>query len=701
MHRFGQCLGIFVIALLISMTLVSCTSSQKSSDQSAEQKPAATPQSPQNPSDPGSPVGSSEKTPPVSLTEETELPQETGQKRPDSPGDHPGPGPTTPPSSEIKNPDTLVVAYANDVASLDPASANDPTSSQVIFQIYENLIMYDGPSTERFVPMLAEQVPSLENGLIKPRPDGSYVISFPIRQGVRFHDGSELTPEDVAYSFQRLLLLDRRGGPSWLLLSPLLGVNTAEGLAMQIEAKDKRKQLSELEFGKLSEETLMKTCDRVLRAVQVNGDHVEFHLPTAFAPFFALLTHGAGGGGIINKRWAIAQGAWDGQCATWTKFHNPEVDQNPLRDKANGTGPFKLESWDRRGGVLTLVRHESYWREPAKLQKVLIQSVPTWRTRQAMLERGDADIVTVERANAADVENATGVRLIRGQLQMTMSYFMLNQSIQARNNAYLGSGKLDGQGIPPDFFRDVRVRKAFAYSFDWEAFLREIWQGDAQQAPGPLPGGLAFSHPQTYRFDLKSATELFKAAWAGKVWEKGFKFTALYASGDETDKAALELLSRRLREINPKFVLEIAGVDFATLLNKSRERMVPLYPAGWAEDYHDAHNWLYPIMHSQGFYSAHLGIGTRYDAQIDAALKTYDETKRQQLYAQLQARAYEDVPVIFLVQAAPRHYQRRWVDGYYFNPAWPGPNFYILSKQAAAQPNPDYISRFNLQVQEW
>ena len=32
---------------------------------------------------------------------------------------------------------------------------------------------------------------------------------------------------------------------------------------------------------------------------------------------------------------------------------------------------------------------------------------------------------------------------------------------------YIGSGQLDGNGVPPDFFSDLHIRKAFAYSFDF------------------------------------------------------------------------------------------------------------------------------------------------------------------------------------------------------------------------------------------
>jgi len=49
---------------------------------------------------------------------------------------------------------------------------------------------------------------------------------------------------------------------------------------------------------------------------------------------------------------------------------------------------------------------------------------------------------------------------------------------------YLGSNKLDGNGAPPTFFDDVHIRRGFAYAFDWDAVINEIYQGEAVQSTG-------------------------------------------------------------------------------------------------------------------------------------------------------------------------------------------------------------------------
>src|SRR2546430_6625212 len=121
----------------------------------------------------------------------------------------------------VKNPDTFVTLRYGDPESLDPAYQYDTASYEVVYpNVYETLIGYDGSVLSTYVPRLATQVPSLANHLISA--DG-LTYTFPIREGVKFHDGTTMTPEDVRYSTLRFMLQDRDGGPSWLLLSPLVG----------------------------------------------------------------------------------------------------------------------------------------------------------------------------------------------------------------------------------------------------------------------------------------------------------------------------------------------------------------------------------------------------------------------------------------------------------------------------------------------
>src|SRR5580692_2579430 len=84
-------------------------------------------------------------------------------------------------------------------ANLDPAQILDVQSTQWGLNAYDNLYRYEGNPAE-MRPWLATEHTVSADGL---------VWNFKLRQGVKFHDGSELTADDVVYTVQRLLAIGR------------------------------------------------------------------------------------------------------------------------------------------------------------------------------------------------------------------------------------------------------------------------------------------------------------------------------------------------------------------------------------------------------------------------------------------------------------------------------------------------------------
>src|SRR5215469_18373718 len=122
-------------------------------------------------------------------------------------------------AQSVKNPDALVVVRISSPDSLDPAWADDIYSREPIaYMVYEPLIFFDGGSTSRYIPMLATNVPSVRDGTISK---DLRTYTFHLRKGVKFHDGSVMTAEDVKYSIMRFALTDRDSGGSWIVLTPL------------------------------------------------------------------------------------------------------------------------------------------------------------------------------------------------------------------------------------------------------------------------------------------------------------------------------------------------------------------------------------------------------------------------------------------------------------------------------------------------
>lgn len=552
---------------------------------------------------------------------------------------------------------TLVVAHLGEIQSLDPVFSYDGVTQGMMLNVYDTLLKFKGSSMTEFLPSVSEQVPSVENGLISK--DG-LTYTFPIRRGIKFHDGTELTPEDVRYSLLRFMLSDVAGGPSSLLLEPILGVTST---------RDEKGNIT-LDFKEAE------------KAVRVDGQNVVITLKKPFAPFLGIV---ARWGYITPKNWVAANGGWDGTEATWKKFNNFDKQSSYLFDHMNGSGPFELVRWDISGRKLTLQANENYFAGAPKIKNIYMMTVSEPSTMRLLLEGGEADIAEVPVQFAAQLKNKPGVAVYDNLPRLrTDPVIFFTRHINTAGNPDVGSGQLDGNGIPSDFFADENVRKGFAYAFDYDAFLSQAMEGRGERAYGPVPPQLV---PQAAgaavaEFDLKKAEEYFKKAYGGQLWEKGFALTITYNTGSVARQMAAEMLKKNVESLNPKFKIEVRGVMWASFLEKTAARQMPVWVRGWVADYADAHNFYFAFMHPDGRYALAQGYNSpRAAALIGAAVSETNAAKRVKLYQQLQALAQEDAMQIYTVHPTGMWAMNERVKGFEDNPVYMGLNFYPMYKE--------------------
>ncbi|MCA9933552.1 MAG: hypothetical protein KC415_06490, partial [Anaerolineales bacterium] len=411
------------------------------------------------------------------------------------------------------DPTTYTEVSFGDIDTMDPNLAYDTASGNLIQNVMEGLIRYNGGDATTYVPLLATEVPSLENGGISE--DGMTYI-FNIRSGVTFHNGNDLTASDFEYTFQRGLLQSDPNGPQWLLLEPILGY--ASGDVTEEIADGAYYGDPEGLIANATPEELMAVCEKVKAAVVADNDAgtLTFNLAQPWGPFLATLAQTWGT--AIDKEWAVDNGAWDGSCETWQDYYAPGSENDELTAIINGTGPYMLESWTPGEGYV-LVANNGYWAtEPLweggpggapRIQTVIVQLVDEWSTRFAMLQAGDAEWVSVPVANRPQVDEFVGEtcdfrtgectpneanpngRLRKwGGLPSTSRtdvFMTFNVTTdEDGNNPYIGSGKLDGNGIPADFFTDVHVRKAMNYCFNYDAYIADALNGEGVRNNGPI-----------------------------------------------------------------------------------------------------------------------------------------------------------------------------------------------------------------------
>jgi len=106
------------------------------------------------------------------------------------------PAATEPAKSELAN--TLVAAHSEYAFTFDPTFCSWGDVCRICLVAYEPLVKYD-PATKEIIPGLAKEWEISSDGL---------TYTFILNEGVKFHDGTDLTASDVKFTVERLLGID-------------------------------------------------------------------------------------------------------------------------------------------------------------------------------------------------------------------------------------------------------------------------------------------------------------------------------------------------------------------------------------------------------------------------------------------------------------------------------------------------------------
>lgn len=264
---------------------------------------------------------------------------------------------------------TLVIANNNEeIFTLDPSEYYEIRAVPAMFTMYQPLIYQDyssgEPNLTSYVPMLATDVPSLENGGISA--DGK-TVTVKLRKGVKFHTGNEMTADDWIFAFKRLWFLKKN--PSFL----------AEP------------------FSK----------DETVGVEAVDPLTLKFTLLTPNAAFLAYL---AGLSFVVfDSKAAAENGALDTPAAETDDKAGPAFLEASL-----GTGPYKLSSFKSKEEVV-LERFDDYWGDPAYFKQVVMKDIVDPATRLQQLEAGEIDIAQELGVDGLQsLEGKAGFQIVKG-----------------------------------------------------------------------------------------------------------------------------------------------------------------------------------------------------------------------------------------------------------------------------------------------
>ena len=630
--------------------------------------------------------------------------------------------PTAAASFKSKDPTTLTKETFGDADTLDPAFDYETAGAEIIQNTYDTLIWYNKDKADQFVANLATEVPSLANGDISA--DGK-TYTFKLQSGIKFHNGDVMTADDAAYSFQRGLLQGGLSSPQWLLFQPILGVAASPSGNNDItDLVDPSGKLGDDKASLLKADPakLAAACKAVTDAIVADdtANTLTFHLAQPWGAFLPTLANTWGA--ISDKKWVVANGGWDGDCKTWQNFYqtsSADINKLKIGTTENGTGPYVLDHWTPTQEIV-MKAFPGYWRTtPAfpggpsgapKIQTVIIKEVNDFSTRFAALQAGDADFAIVgSSADWTQMDTLVGetcdptgackasdkpsnpLRSFTGLQEIQRTDVFMNFAINTTGgNDFIGSGKLDGNGISPDFFTDLNVRQGFNYCFDWNTYIKDVLQGEGVQSFDiMLPGEIGYSDKDPhYSFDLDKCKAAFQASTlkgtGGKsLWDTGFRFTIGYNTGNTARQTIAQIIAQNLAQVNPKFLVEITGLPWPTFLAAQRARQLPIFISGWLEDIHDPNDWLVPYVSGTygGRQSLPADLLKTLNPLINSAAEETDPAKRAAIYQQFNQAFYAAAPDVLLAVPGGRHYEQRWVQGYFFNPIYPGDYYYNLSKQ--------------------
>src|SRR5690606_24666535 len=146
----------------------------------------------------------------------------------------------------------------------------------------------------------------------------------------------------------------------------------------------------------------------------------------------------------------------------------------------------------------------------------------------------------------------------------------------------------------------------------------------------------------------------FSRDWSSDVCSSDLKVTLVWNIPNTTRKTACEILEHGIEALNPKFQVEVQGMEWATMLPRRREGRLPMVFIGWLADFADPHNFVYPYLHSKGDFMAFTGelgrnfAAAEFDELVNAGINETDPAKRVAIYTALQKKSIELAPHLML-----------------------------------------------------
>ena len=449
---------------------------------------------------------------------------------------------------------------AGDFLTADPHSQNAGLNNAINGQIYEGLVA-------RGKKM--EIVPQLAISWRQPTPT---TWEFKLRQGVKFHNGSLLTADDVVWSILRL----QQPNSNFRVYA------NAVGIPRKIDAH--------------TIELKTEVPNPVTLEMLVN--------------MF-----------VMNRAWSITNKVEKVQDFT-------AREETFAARNTNGTGPFMLTA--REPEVRTVLKKNPAWwgiaekKFDGNVTEVVYTPIRSDATRMSALLSGELDFVLDPAVqNLEQFKRNPQLKVIEG-IENCVIFFGMDQ---ARNELLYSSVK----GKNP--FKDKRVRQAMYQAIDIEAIRRTVLRGLATPTglvhPNPTAAKLPASLTQRLPLDINAAKKLMSEAG----YANGFEVTLDCPNNRYlADKKICVAVAGMLAKINIR--VRVNAMPISSYFAKVQKLDTSFYMLGWGGSTTDPIFTLQTVMHSrndkgEGDYNWGQVSDPILDALVQKLKGETDNAKRQ------------------------------------------------------------------------
>jgi peptide/nickel transport system substrate-binding protein len=289
-----------------------------------------------------------------------------------------------------------------------------------------------------------------------------------------------------------------------------------------------------------------------------------------------------------------------------------------------GTGPYKLEQWDR-GNQLVLTRNDAYWGTPAIAQTLVFRWSTEAAQRLVELQAGSVDgIDNLGPEDFAPVAADANLQLIERP---------------ALNIFYIGFNNT----MPP--FDNEQVRQALAMAIDKQRIVDNFYPAGSTVAESFLPSAIpGYSAAATwYAYNQEEARTMLAAAGFPDGFDIELSYRDVVRGYLPQPAVVAQDIQAQLAEIGVNVTLNV--MESGAYIDAANAGQLAFYLLGWGADYPDATN----------FYDYHFGsgaspqFGNKFDditTLLSQAASLANQAERDVLYAQVAELIKQHVPMI-------------------------------------------------------